>query len=232
MSPNFPRGHSLQGTRGGPNCGGHHDRQHRRGTARPGRGTGLIRHGRVDSTASGGIGRRAGGPVLPAASGSFLDSGRRHDVLVGLAAFVALVAFQVRLIIRSRFPGLRAAEALGTQRPVFSAAFRQHLRRPGRDIGQQLRRLPVAYRRSVLHRHRVFHRRVRRHHRQDRDRAAGGHRADDHRPDHPRARHQGHRGCGKARPGRQDALTPCTKPRRAPRAFNDGGNNSTAEAAV
>ena len=43
-------------------------------------------------------------------------------LLVGLAAFVALVACQVRLIIRSRFPGLRAAEALGTSVP-FSCCF-------------------------------------------------------------------------------------------------------------
>ncbi len=42
---------------------------------------------------------------------------------VGLAAFVALVAFQVRLIIRSRFPGLRAAEALGTSVPFFLLLF-------------------------------------------------------------------------------------------------------------
>ncbi len=44
-------------------------------------------------------------------------------LLVGLAAFVALVAFQVRLIIRSRFPGLRAAEALGTSVPFFLLLF-------------------------------------------------------------------------------------------------------------
>ena len=44
-------------------------------------------------------------------------------LLVGLAAFVALVAFQVRLIVRSRFPGLRAAEALGTSVPFFLLLF-------------------------------------------------------------------------------------------------------------
>jgi len=44
-------------------------------------------------------------------------------LLVGLAAFVALVACQVRLIIRSRFPGLRAAEALGTSVPFFLLLF-------------------------------------------------------------------------------------------------------------
>ncbi len=44
-------------------------------------------------------------------------------LLVGLAAFVALIAFQVRLIVRSRFPGLRAAEALGTSVPFFLLLF-------------------------------------------------------------------------------------------------------------
>jgi hypothetical protein len=44
-------------------------------------------------------------------------------LLAGLVAFVALVAFQVRLILRSRFPGLRAAEALGTSVPLFVLLF-------------------------------------------------------------------------------------------------------------
>jgi voltage-gated potassium channel len=44
-------------------------------------------------------------------------------LLAGLAAFVALIAFQVRLIIRSRFPGLRAAEALGISVPFFVLLF-------------------------------------------------------------------------------------------------------------
>lgn len=44
-------------------------------------------------------------------------------LLSGLAAFIALVAFQVRLITRSRFPGLRAAEALGTSVPFFLLLF-------------------------------------------------------------------------------------------------------------
>jgi voltage-gated potassium channel len=44
-------------------------------------------------------------------------------LLVGLAAFVALVGFQVRMIIRSRFPGLRAAEALGTSVPLYLLLF-------------------------------------------------------------------------------------------------------------
>jgi len=44
-------------------------------------------------------------------------------LVTGLAAFVAQVAVQVRLIIRSRFPGLRAAEALGISVPLFLLLF-------------------------------------------------------------------------------------------------------------
>ena len=44
-------------------------------------------------------------------------------LVIGLAAFIALVAFQVRLIIRSPFPGLRAAEAMATSAPLFLLLF-------------------------------------------------------------------------------------------------------------
>jgi voltage-gated potassium channel len=41
----------------------------------------------------------------------------------GLVVFVALVVFQVRMIIASPFPGLRAVEALGTSVPFFLLLF-------------------------------------------------------------------------------------------------------------
>jgi voltage-gated potassium channel len=44
-------------------------------------------------------------------------------LVIGLAAFVTLVAFQVRWIIRSRFPGLRAVEAMATSIPFFLLLF-------------------------------------------------------------------------------------------------------------
>ncbi|WP_395292556.1 potassium channel family protein [Kitasatospora hibisci] len=44
-------------------------------------------------------------------------------LLTGLAAFVALVALQVRSILRSRYPGLRAVEALATSIPFFLLLF-------------------------------------------------------------------------------------------------------------
>ena len=44
-------------------------------------------------------------------------------LVIGLVAFVTLVALQVRWIIRSRFPGLRAVEALATSIPFFLLVF-------------------------------------------------------------------------------------------------------------
>ena len=44
-------------------------------------------------------------------------------LVAGLVVFVGLVAFQVRMIIASRFPGLRAVEALATSIPLFLALF-------------------------------------------------------------------------------------------------------------
>jgi hypothetical protein len=44
-------------------------------------------------------------------------------LLIGLVALIALVSFQVRWIIRSQFPGLRAVEALTTSLPLFLLLF-------------------------------------------------------------------------------------------------------------
>jgi voltage-gated potassium channel len=44
-------------------------------------------------------------------------------LVIGLAVFIALVVFQVRAIIRSPFPGLRAIEALATSVPLFLLLF-------------------------------------------------------------------------------------------------------------
>jgi hypothetical protein len=42
---------------------------------------------------------------------------------IGLAVLIALVTFQVRWILRSRYPGLRAIEALATSIPLFLLLF-------------------------------------------------------------------------------------------------------------
>jgi hypothetical protein len=44
-------------------------------------------------------------------------------LVIGLAAFVGLVTFQVRAIIASRFPSLRALEAFATSVPFFLLLF-------------------------------------------------------------------------------------------------------------
>jgi voltage-gated potassium channel len=44
-------------------------------------------------------------------------------LVAGLVVFVGLVAFQVRAIIASPFPGLRAVEALATSVPLFLLLF-------------------------------------------------------------------------------------------------------------
>jgi voltage-gated potassium channel len=44
-------------------------------------------------------------------------------LVIGLVAFIALVAIQVRLIVRSPYPGVRAVEALATSVPFFLLLF-------------------------------------------------------------------------------------------------------------
>jgi len=44
-------------------------------------------------------------------------------LVLGLVLLIGLVAFQVRSIVRSRFPGLRAIESLATSVPLFLLLF-------------------------------------------------------------------------------------------------------------
>jgi hypothetical protein len=44
-------------------------------------------------------------------------------LVIGLVVLIALVIVQVRWIIRSRFPGMRAVEALATSLPLFLLLF-------------------------------------------------------------------------------------------------------------
>ena len=44
-------------------------------------------------------------------------------LVIGLVLFIGLIAFQVRSIVRSRFPALRAIEALATSVPLFLLLF-------------------------------------------------------------------------------------------------------------
>jgi hypothetical protein len=96
--------------------------------------TGVAPHGQVAARPSSGkvvwTALRAAGSVAALVALYYLlplghssTSAAVTILLIGLAVFVALVAFQVRTIIRSRFPGLRAAEALGTSVPFFLLLF-------------------------------------------------------------------------------------------------------------
>jgi len=44
-------------------------------------------------------------------------------LIVGLVALITLLTFQIRSVVRSRFPGLRAVEALATSVPLFILLF-------------------------------------------------------------------------------------------------------------
>ena len=44
-------------------------------------------------------------------------------LVIGLVVFIALIAFQVRSIVRSQFPGLRAIESLATSVPLYLLLF-------------------------------------------------------------------------------------------------------------
>jgi hypothetical protein len=52
-----------------------------------------------------------------------LDTGTAIRLLIGLLVFVGITVWQVRAIAGSRFPGLRAAEALGVIVPLYLLLF-------------------------------------------------------------------------------------------------------------
>ena len=70
-------------------------------------------------------------------------------LVIGLVAFIAMVIFQVRSIIRSRFPGLRAVEALATSLPLFlllfSGTYVVMAAVSATNFGEKLRVLPGPY---------------------------------------------------------------------------------------
>jgi voltage-gated potassium channel len=70
-------------------------------------------------------------------------------LVIGLIALVVLVTFQVRWIIRSPFPGLRAIEALATSIPLFVLLFAATYvvldTDSGRNFSQPLTRTDALY---------------------------------------------------------------------------------------
>jgi voltage-gated potassium channel len=73
-------------------------------------------------------------------------------LVIGLAAFIARLIFQVRWIIRSRFPGLRAVEALATSLPLFLLLFSGTYVVMAAVSASNFRREAQPHRRAVLHR--------------------------------------------------------------------------------
>ena len=99
-------------------------------------------------------------------------------LVIGLAVFIGLVAFQTRAILRSPFPGLRAIEALATSVPLFLLLFAStYVAMSAMSTGNFDG--PLTHTDGLYFAVTVFSTgRVRRHHGQDRGGAARGHRAD------------------------------------------------------
>ncbi len=70
-------------------------------------------------------------------------------LVVGLLILTAVAAWQLRLVLRARFPGLRAAEALATTVPLFlllfASAYYVMERATPADFSQHLNRTDALY---------------------------------------------------------------------------------------
>ena len=111
---------------------------------------------------------------------------------VGLLALTAVVAYQVRAIIRHPHSAVRAIEALAITVPVFLLLFAATYFMMEQSNPDQLqRRFAHPYRLAVLHGYRLRHGRLRRHHGDQPGGPRGRHRSDDPRPARPRPRGQG-----------------------------------------
>ena len=78
-----------------------------------------------------------------------LDGSAAVLLTVGLLAFVAVVAWQIRAVLRSLYPGLRAVEALAAAIPlfllVFAAAYVQITAADPGSFSEQLSRTDALY---------------------------------------------------------------------------------------
>jgi len=131
------------------------------------------------------------------------DSGTATRLLIGILVFAGVMVWQVRAIAGSRYPGLRAAGALGLILPLLPGAVRLHLLPDGTGLGGELHPAADPHRRLVLRGDRVLDGGFRGHHRQIRDCPGRA-----HRPDARRPRTSGRRPAGA--PGRR-ATQPGTK---------------------
>jgi voltage-gated potassium channel len=78
-----------------------------------------------------------------------LDGSAALRLVVGLLAFAGVVTWQIRAVLRSRYPGLRAVEALATAIPlfllVFAAAYVRMADADGGAFSEPLSRTDALY---------------------------------------------------------------------------------------
>jgi hypothetical protein len=86
-------------------------------------------------------------------------------LVVGLAALVGLVVFQVRSIIKAADPTLKSIGALATSAPIFLLLFAATYFVLGKISASNFTEPSDAYGRAVLHRDRVRNRWIWRHRR-------------------------------------------------------------------
>ena len=95
-------------------------------------------------------------------------------LVVGLAFVGLVITWQTSHIVKSEVPELRAAQALGVILPLFLVLFAS-IYLSLYDTSRISFSQPLDHtERAVLHHNRVFHRRLRRHHPADRQRADPG----------------------------------------------------------
>ena len=105
------------------------------------------------------------------------DSEAAIRLLVGVLVFAGVMVWEVRVIAGSRYPGLRAAEALGLILPLYLVLFASAYFVDGACPCGELHRAADPRGRFVLHGDRVLYGGFRGYYRQIRDRPGGAHRA-------------------------------------------------------
>ena len=129
------------------------------------------------------------------------DADTAIRLLIGLLAFASLMVWQVRTIAGSRYPGLRAAGALGLIIPFYLVLFASTYFVMERAAAASFHPAADPHGRLVLHGDRVLDGGFRGHHRQIRDRPDRAHHPDARRPRTSRHRPARPPGRGAARPG-------------------------------
>ena len=122
-------------------------------------------------------------------------------VVVGSIVFVVVVVWEIRRIISSEFPGIRADRGVGCNRPALPGPVRLDVLHDVHVRDRELQpRRSLAHGRLVLHGDGLLYRWIRRYQPDERERSSGGVGPDDPGPVHPRVRDQRDRQRGQDRP--------------------------------